>query len=279
MPAVSLSEAAQVLGFRSRSTLYRLRDAGNLADYLLPPEPTGRQRLELEPAGLPPLREHVARFVRLQINSACRRERPRPDRRFEFLAGALTDALEPINGPQLTAAEAAALLEALPAAVAQALGADALQLLADAVAAELEALAPAAEPGGTDPGAFWQEYGRWEPDAEPLEGAALWENVAAMASALMGRQPPLTGPEAADLALYLDAARDDTAAGARWDGARWDGASARSLMEGWDGCPEAVAELRALVAGDRLPPDLQAAALELLAQAPAPEPLPVVVTG
>jgi len=49
MPAVSLSEAALALGFKSRSTLFRLRDAGELADYLRPPAGTGgAQRLEMD---------------------------------------------------------------------------------------------------------------------------------------------------------------------------------------------------------------------------------------
>ena len=55
MPAVSITDAARALGFKSRSTLYRLRDEGHLADYLRPDGPTGRQLLEMTPAGLPPL--------------------------------------------------------------------------------------------------------------------------------------------------------------------------------------------------------------------------------
>ena len=50
MAIVSFSEAAAALGFKSRSTLYRLRDQGDLAAYLRPPASTGgAQRLELEP--------------------------------------------------------------------------------------------------------------------------------------------------------------------------------------------------------------------------------------
>lgn len=76
MPAVTISEAAKSLGFRSRSTLYRLRDDGHLAAYLRPDGPTGRQLLELAPPGLPPLREHIARLVRLQANSGMGGRQP-----------------------------------------------------------------------------------------------------------------------------------------------------------------------------------------------------------
>lgn len=50
---VSMSEAAALLGLRSRSTLYRLKDDGLLAasNYLR------GSRIELEPPGLPPFRQ------------------------------------------------------------------------------------------------------------------------------------------------------------------------------------------------------------------------------
>jgi hypothetical protein len=70
MPALTISEAAAALGFKSRSTLYRLRDNGDLDAYLTPAEPTGRRLLEMAPAGLPSLRDHIAQLVRLQANSS-----------------------------------------------------------------------------------------------------------------------------------------------------------------------------------------------------------------
>ena len=76
MPAVTLSEAAGALGFKSRSTLYRLRDADDLEQYIRPPPtPGGAQLLELTPRELPPLAEHITRLIRPQANN-CERYRP-----------------------------------------------------------------------------------------------------------------------------------------------------------------------------------------------------------
>ena len=77
MPIVTFSDAAAALGFRSRSALYRLRDQGQLADYLRPAASAGgAQRLELEPPGLPSLREHVRQLIRPQINNVGRSVHP-----------------------------------------------------------------------------------------------------------------------------------------------------------------------------------------------------------
>jgi phage terminase Nu1 subunit (DNA packaging protein) len=76
MPALTISEAAAALGFKSRSTLYRLRDNGDLDAYLTPAEPTGRRLLEMAPAGLPSLRDHIAQLVRLQANSSLGGRQP-----------------------------------------------------------------------------------------------------------------------------------------------------------------------------------------------------------
>ena len=94
MPAVTFTEAARALGFRSRSTLFRLKEAGELADYLRPPSsPGGAQLLELEPRGLPPLREAVARLIRPQVNNCERYRQPRSDPRSGAVAGVLSEAL------------------------------------------------------------------------------------------------------------------------------------------------------------------------------------------
>jgi hypothetical protein len=277
MPTATITDAAAALGFKSRSTLQRLKRDGFLKDYLLPPDATGRQLLELEPRGLPTLRQFVAGVVQPRINGHARPDRPRPDRRFEHLAAELTDALEPIAGPSLAAREAAALFESLPEAVARALGVEGLQRLAEAVAAEVEVLTPPEpEPEPADHGAFWSEFGRWAPD-EPLEEQPFWEHAAAIAGGMMG-DPPLSWTEARNLHGSLSDAIDSLNHGARWDQARWDVASARLYIEDWAGSPSEDAELRQLTDRGNLPPDLLAAALELLPPQPAPEPLPVVLT-
>ncbi|MFM9089172.1 MAG: hypothetical protein ACKOPT_13755, partial [Cyanobium sp.] len=59
MSLVTFTQAAEICGHKSRSSLYRLRDDGRLAQYLRPGGPRGSQMLENEPPGLMPLAEHV----------------------------------------------------------------------------------------------------------------------------------------------------------------------------------------------------------------------------
>ena len=69
MPVVSFSEAAKVLGFKSRSTLYLLRDS-ELARYVRPPaHPGGAMRLELEPDGLPSLKAWLETILQAQAKT------------------------------------------------------------------------------------------------------------------------------------------------------------------------------------------------------------------
>ena len=285
MPAVTLSEAAQALGFKSRSTLYRLRDAGDLTDYLRPPSsPGGAQLLELEPRGLPPLREAVARLIRPQANNCERYRRPRIDLRWGTVAGVLTEALAGCGGLALCDAEAQAIAAALPQALGDAFGAQGLELLrvglADAGcwrAGPRTPLNPEAEPE------WWREWGRWEPDSEPLENGPFWESVGGIAGGMMG--PPfhgMSGGTAVELFRQMQDAIDEVGRGARWDAARWDAASARTLLLDDDEvaageCPHSLPELQRLAAGGLLPPDLQAAADAALA-AYAAQALPVVLT-
>ncbi len=63
---VSIAEAAASLGFRSRSTLYRLLDQGLLKDWERE-GPKGQRWLELDG-----LQAQVQKFVRLQSNSPKR---------------------------------------------------------------------------------------------------------------------------------------------------------------------------------------------------------------
>jgi hypothetical protein len=290
MPAVTLSEAAQALGFKSRSTLYRLRDAGDLADYLRPPSsPGGAALLELTPPGRPPLAEHVNRCIRPQSNNHERYRRPRIDPRWGTVAGVLSEALAGCGGLALCDAEAQAIAAALPAALGEAFGAQGLELLRVALADLGCWLAgpgtpshPEAEPE------WWNEWGRWEPDSEPLEDGPFWVSVGGISGGMMGGIfHGMSGPTAAELHHQMRDAIAEVGRGARWDPARWDAASARTLLLEDDEvaageCSSSRPELERLAAGGLLPPDLQAladAALQRYREndqrAPA---LPVVVS-
>lgn len=266
MAIVSFSEAAAALGFKSRSTLYRLRDQGDLAAYLRPPASTGgAQRLELEPRGLPPLREAVARLIRPQVNNCERYRQPRTDPRWGVVAGALSEALADHGALSLCDAEAEAIAAALPAALAEGFGDGGLELLRVALADRGCWLAGPGTP--TNPEAereWWAEWGRYEP-GEPLEDGPFWESVGGITGGMMG--PPfhgMSGPTAAELHHQMRDAIDEVGRGARWDPARWDAASARSLLDDSEviagECLSSRPELERLAAGGLLPPDLQALA-------------------
>jgi hypothetical protein len=65
---VSFSKAAQILGMKSRSTLYRMKSCGALVAYLRPSSSNlGSDLLELSPEGLPNLADAVAVFQGWQI--------------------------------------------------------------------------------------------------------------------------------------------------------------------------------------------------------------------
>lgn len=68
---VSIADASAALGFRSRSTLYRLLDQGLLSDWERT-GPKGQRWLELEG-----LQAQVQRFVRLQSNSPKQKPKPK----------------------------------------------------------------------------------------------------------------------------------------------------------------------------------------------------------
>ena len=289
MPAATFTDAAKALGFKSRSALYRLRDAGALSDYLRPPSSTGSaQLLELQPAGLPPLVEHVRRLIRQQSNTPTPHRRPRTDARWGVVAGLLSEALADCGGLQLSADEAAAIAAALPDAVADGFGPDGLAMLRVALA---DAGCWLAGPGTpTNPEAereWWAEWGRYEP-GQPLEDGPFWDSVAGITGGMMG--PPFHGmsaPTAAELHHQMRDAIAEVSRGARWDAARWDAGSARLLLDDPDcsagRCPHSLPELQRLAAGGLLPPDLQAqaeAALERyrVHDLQSREALPVVLT-
>lgn len=296
MPAVSFSDAAAHLGHSSRSTLYRLRDESRLTAYLRPGGRGGSQLLELSPPDLPTLRQHVERTVRPQINAAGPRKidhssRGRIDRRWGEVAGLLSDALADVGGLSLTGPEAAAIAEALPAAVCEVFGAAGASQLREALAEAVGALpafagepiaAPAAADG--DPLAFYRDYGWVDPFAEPLRGEPYWLEVAAWVNALLGRGPaadpladgsappePYSWQEIAEISNQAADAGAAVDAGVRFDLARWDGATVREiLLPDLPGDPEVTAELRLRLELGRIPEELRAEVVEALA-AHAPE--------
>lgn len=262
MPTVSVSQAAAALGFKSRSTLYRLRDAGALADYTRPPaSPGGAERLELQPRGLPHLSEHVRRLIRQQSNTPAGPRRQRADPRWGVVAAALGDALADCGGLQLSADEAAAIAAALPAALAEGFGPEGLEWLRVALA---DAGCWQAGPPAPDPEAlreWWGDggWGRFEP-GEALEAGPFWEHVAGIVAGMMGGPfEQLTGPNAAELHRQLGEAVRDVEAGARWDAERWAAATAGMLLADLADDPAdatAAADLAQLLEAAQLPPDL-----------------------
>lgn len=293
MPAVSFSDAAAHLGHSSRSTLYRLRDENKLTAYLRPGGRGGSQLLELSPADLPTLRQHCERCIRPQINAAGPRKidhssRGRVDRRGGEVAGLLSDALADVGGLSLTAAEAAAIAEALPAAVCELFGAAGAAQLREALAEAVVALpafagepiaAPAAADG--DPLAFYRDFGRVDPYAEPLRGEPYWLEVAAWVNGLLGRGPaadpradgsappePYSWQEIAEISNQAADAGAAVDVGARFDLARWDGATLREIVlpEVEAGDPEAAAEVRLRLQLGRVPDALRAEVSRVLAE-------------
>ncbi|WP_411876612.1 hypothetical protein [Vulcanococcus limneticus] len=293
MPAVSFSDAAAAVGHSSRSTLYRLRDEQRLDAYLRPGGRGGAQLLELTPPGLPTLRQHLERILRPQISASKGRKGSasssgRVDRRWGAVAGSVSDAMAAVGGLSLTAEEAAAIAEALPGAICDAFGWAGAAKLRELLAAAVEAL-PAAggEPLGAtpaaadgDPLAFFREFGRIEPNPEPLKGEAYWQEVAAWLNALEGRGPaadpradgseppePYGWAEVAGIANHVADIGPAVDAGARFDLARWDSSSLREfwIPDTCDGCAVSAEMLQRLLALGRVPEELREPALKALA--------------
>ena len=112
MAVLSFQDAAAALGFKSRSTLYRLRDDGRLSDYLRPGGKGGANLLEAAPPGLPTLTEHVARCLQMRRNNHERitaamapraAAAPEPDGLGEFWAeyGGWEPGAAPLVGDEL----------------------------------------------------------------------------------------------------------------------------------------------------------------------------------
>lgn len=115
---LTFAEAAAHCGFKSRSTLYRLRDQGALDRYMHPGS-GGRQLLETDPVGLPSLRERVLGCIQWRGDVVARHGRTVREARAKRLAregwgqvaAALNADLEAIEFPPLTG-EAAAVIAA-----------------------------------------------------------------------------------------------------------------------------------------------------------------------
>ena len=222
MAAVSFSEAAQLLGHRSRSTLYRMRDDGRLDAYLRPGGKGGAQLLETHPEGRPSLAAWVEGVTGPQAPALPRPAADREQRRRELEQRQQWEPLPqgPPSADRLAAAD------------------------------------------GSEP--FWASFGRIAPD-EPLTDAQFWEHVAAITAGMLGRPLGLAPAELGDVAYFLDEARADVEAGARWDAARWDEASARALLADLP-CPLSAAELAQLLAAGRIPAAMVAEVEGALAQ-------------
>ena len=61
MAIATFTEASQLLGYKSRSTLYHLKKSGLLDDYLV--NILGRDHLYLKPSGKPRLEDYVPMVV------------------------------------------------------------------------------------------------------------------------------------------------------------------------------------------------------------------------
>ena len=66
MTIATFSEASQMLGYSSPSTLYKLRKEGQLDDYVV--DIQGRAHLVLKPAGKPKLKDYLGSILQWKIN-------------------------------------------------------------------------------------------------------------------------------------------------------------------------------------------------------------------
>ena len=67
MTICTFAEAAKILGYKSRSTLYKLKKDGWLDDYLV--KFAGRDHLYLKPRGKPKLATHIMEIIQWRPNN------------------------------------------------------------------------------------------------------------------------------------------------------------------------------------------------------------------
>ena len=66
MTIATFLEASEKLGYRSPSTLYKLRKEGQLDDYVV--DIQGRAHLVMKPAGKPKLKDYLGSILQWKIN-------------------------------------------------------------------------------------------------------------------------------------------------------------------------------------------------------------------
>ena len=66
MTIATFVEASKMMGYKSPSTLYKLRKEGQLDDYLV--EIQGRWHLVMKPAGKPKLKEYLGQILQWKVN-------------------------------------------------------------------------------------------------------------------------------------------------------------------------------------------------------------------
>jgi hypothetical protein len=129
-------------------------------------------------------------------------------------------------------------------------------------------LHPAPEPPAVEPDSFWSRYGRIAgPGEQPLSEDDAAEHSALMVWHLL--EPLDTRRPPADrfrfwlwqIEKLTEDAREDVAAGARFDQARWDSESARGLLDDMP-CDSAAEMLRRLRDLGRIPAELLASVTE-----------------
>ena len=68
----TFAEAAKVLGYKSRSTLYKLKSDGWLDDYII--RYAGRDHLQLKPKGKPSLATHIMGVIQWRPSNPIRNQ-------------------------------------------------------------------------------------------------------------------------------------------------------------------------------------------------------------
>jgi hypothetical protein len=244
MPAVTFTAAAAALGFKYRSTLYRLRDEGRLSDYLRPPASPGQaERLEMAPRGLPTLQERVSQCIRPQQTNGWGKRRPPVDPRWEGVANYLKAE---VPGLEVSAAQAEKVAAALPEGLYQ--GWEAVGERGDGGLEWLRLAMVEAGAWWIGPNSHrhpesadrfrehWQQVGRFEPDSGSITDmfvdsieeydhpgdSELWQTVAKIVESNTPLSQTLTGKDAFNLFEEITMALFEIRRGARWEQGNWD---------------------------------------------------------